>query len=191
MDNTNNNVGQTHDNNQVKHELTVKDVSNIIEESPNVVRNWMKELRPYIPLKKNKSGYNVFDDEALEVLKQIREMHRDRNYSIKQIEHYFSTGGEAYKPTPKKSMEEQLADELKEIKERLTQQEEDSKKRDEFNQALLDRLDKQQEYIDKRINQRDEELLKGIREIQERKQLEVAATKEEEKTNDSWWKFWK
>lgn len=56
-----------------------------------------------------------------------------------------------------------------------------------FNKELLDRLDKQsdyiqkqQEYIDKRINQRDKDLLEGIRELQEQKQL-AAAKEEEEK----------
>jgi len=46
--------------------LTVKEVAVIIEETPNIVRNWMKELKSYIPLQKNESGYNVFNQEALE-----------------------------------------------------------------------------------------------------------------------------
>ena len=52
--------------NQGEISLTVKEVATIIEETPNIIRNWMKELKSYIPLQKNESGYNVFNQEALE-----------------------------------------------------------------------------------------------------------------------------
>ncbi|MGG3450551.1 MerR family transcriptional regulator [Domibacillus aminovorans] len=72
---------------QVSGEFTIKEVANWLDESPNVIRNWVKELREYIPLKKNESGYNVFDHEALEKMKSIKMMHRQQNYSMKQIKH--------------------------------------------------------------------------------------------------------
>jgi len=56
-----------------------------------------------------------------------------------------------------------------------------------FNKELLDRLDKQQQYIDNRLNERDRDLIQGIRELQEQKQ--IAATKEEEGNKKPWWKF--
>lgn len=49
----------------------------------------------------------------------------------------------------------------------------------QFNKELLERLDKQQEYIDKRLERRDQELMQGIREMQEEKK-QLAATKEKE-----------
>ncbi|NJP39376.1 MerR family transcriptional regulator [Alkalicoccus luteus] len=160
--------------------LKVKDVSNLLQESPSVIRNWMRELKPYIPLKKDDNGYNLFDEEALAVMKQIKELHRDRNYSIKQIEHYFSTGGKDYIIVPDKSTEEILAEELRDIKERLKVQEEENKKRDEFTKQLLKRLDEQQEYIDKKLLERTEEPSKALEE----------GEKEEEKEKSPWWKFW-
>ena len=92
--------------NLIKTELTIKEVSNIIDETPHIIRNWLKELKDYIPVHKNEAGYNVFDDEALERIKLIKQLHRDQNYSIKQIQHYFATGGESYKPTPSKGTDE-------------------------------------------------------------------------------------
>lgn len=154
-------------------ELTVKEVANLIDETPNVVRNWMKELKPYIPLKKNESGYNVFDEQALEIMKQIKDLHRNRNFSIKQIEHYFATDGETYIIEPEKDLGEKLAEELNEIKSQLQQQQ-------EFNKLLIDRLDKQNDYIHNVLVQRDQKLLESIREMQEQKLLEIAATKEEQ-----------
>lgn len=44
--------------------MTVKEVALCLDESPNVIRNWMKELKTYIPLEKNESGYNIFDEKA-------------------------------------------------------------------------------------------------------------------------------
>lgn len=175
------------DNNNLNHELTVKQVANIIEETPNVVRNWIKELKMYIPIKKNASGYNVFDQEALEVMKEIKRMHRERNYSIKQIEHYFATGGKGYTPIPEKSVEDEFNETLQDIQNRLNTLQEDNKQQLEFNQALLKKLDDQQKYIENRLEERDELLLRGIRGLQETKSLEAAA-EEEKKT---WWKFWK
>jgi transposase-like protein len=40
--------------NQGETEFTVKEVANLLDESPNVIRNWMKELRDYILLTKMK-----------------------------------------------------------------------------------------------------------------------------------------
>ncbi|MFC5714410.1 MerR family transcriptional regulator [Thalassorhabdus alkalitolerans] len=167
-------------------ELTVKEVSNIIEETPNVIRNWMKELKPYIPLKKNASGYNVFDREALEKIKLIKQLHREQNYSIRQIEHYFATGGEAYKPTPEKGTDEILADDLKDIKKELSMLREEQHNQKDFNQELLKRLDHQQEYIDRRLEERHQKLDQFITEFREVKRLEAAASEEKK-----WWKFWK
>jgi DNA-binding transcriptional MerR regulator len=171
------------DKNQDNIELTVKEVANVIEESPNVVRNWMKDLRDYIPLKKNQSGYNVFDQEALERIKLIKQLHRDRNYSVKQIAHYLATDGEAYKPVPEKGVDELLADEIKGLKDQINELKEHSKRQEEFNRALIEKLDRQNQYIEDRIIKRDHQLLESIKELQEKKQLEAAATveKQEEK----------
>lgn len=170
-----NNLGEENqDNNHDEVLLTVKEVAVIIEESADVVRNWMKSLKNHIPLQKNESGYNVFNSEALERMKLIKELHRDRNYSMKQIEHYFNTDGKAFVPAPKQSADEILANELKLIHEELKLQK-------EFNKVLLQRLDQQQQYLDERLNDRDKRLMANIRELQEQKQIAAATEKAPEK----------
>lgn len=160
--------------------LTIKEVANIIDETPNIVRNWMKELRDYIPLQKNDSGYNVFDAEALDRMKFIKQMHRDQNYSIKQIEHYFATGGESYKPTPKKGADELLAEEFRKMREEMQELREYAKKQDEFNQALIARLTEQQQYIETKLEVRDQKLLASLKESME-VQKQIAASQEQQK----------
>ncbi|MBU8757585.1 MerR family transcriptional regulator [Priestia megaterium] len=123
-------------------EFTIKEAANIIGETPNVVRNWMKELRDYIPHKKDASnGYTKFDKAGMERLKEIRSLHREQNWSIKQIENYFATGGESFKPEPKKATGEVIADELKELKEEIKLLREHNEQQQQFNMALIKKLD--------------------------------------------------
>jgi DNA-binding transcriptional MerR regulator len=157
--------------NQGEPEFTVKEVANLLDESPNVIRNWMKELRDYIPLTKNESGYNVFSHEALEKMKSIKIMHRQQNYSVKQIKHYFATGGEAFQPLPEKGPDELLAEELREMREELQFLRENTQKQEEFNQALVKKLDEQQTYIEDKLEARDRQLMQALNETQEAKKL--------------------
>ncbi|WP_269758436.1 hypothetical protein [Thalassobacillus sp. C254] len=91
----------------------------------------------------------MFDLEALDIIKLIKKLHREQNDSIRQIEHYFATGGEAYKWTPEKGTDEILAEDLKKIKEELSLLREEQHNQKDFNQELLKRLGHQQEYIDR------------------------------------------
>ncbi|MGE7839088.1 hypothetical protein [Viridibacillus arvi] len=63
----------------------------------------------------------------------------------------------------------------------------------QFNQQLLDHLQKQQDYIKNSIEERDNKLTFALKESMEvRRQLAVAeAEKEKRKRKKSWWQFWK
>jgi DNA-binding transcriptional MerR regulator len=166
------------DNNKVEKRqiaLTVKEVSDVINENPNVVRNWMRELKDYIPLYKGENGYNLFNEEALDVIKKIKSLHRNQHYSINQIKTYFDNDEEIFKPV---NDQEVLKDDIKEIKEELRQQK-------EFNKTLIEKLDLQQRYIEQRLNERDQVLLHSIKEIQEQKRLTAVTEQEHEKKS-----FW-
>lgn len=52
---------------------------------------------------------------------------------------------------------------------------------EKFNQELLNKLQQQHEYIEKRLNERDSSLMTAIREIQEQKQLAAAQEPEKKK----------
>lgn len=167
----NENLSEYNINNNMDNTLlTVKEAANLIDETPNVVRNWMADLKQFIPLKKNEAGYNLFDEEAIEVLKEIKQLHRQQNYSIKQINHYFSTGGEAYHLIPEKKAEEILTEEMQEMRKQIEELQENSKKQAEFNEQLVKRLDKQQEYIKNSLEERDKNLLETMDEIKKSKQ---------------------
>lgn len=179
----NQNLGIDEDNKKLdKRLLTVKETANLLDETPNVVRNWMQELRTYIPLQKNEAGYNLFSPEAIEVMKQIKQLHRQQNYSIRQIQHYLATGGEAYQLIPEKKAEEILAEELQDMKKEIQELREYSIKQTEFNEKLAEKLNQQHEYIKSSLESRDQKLLETMNEMQESKK-EAIATEETDKAD--------
>ncbi|PPA68676.1 MerR family transcriptional regulator [Jeotgalibacillus proteolyticus] len=146
--------------------LTVKEAAQHIEESPGVVRNWMRELKTHIPTIIGENGYHYFDKIALERLRLIKQLNRVQNYSLKQIEYYLATGGEKTKPEPKQEISLLILDDLKEIKRQLDLQK-------DFNEVLIQQLKKQQLHMDSQqkfltemIEKRDEQLLMVIKEKQ-------------------------
>lgn len=157
--------------------LTVKEAAIHIEETPYVIRNWMRELKGHIPTTQGDNGYHYFDHKSIERLLLIKELKRDRGYSLKQIEFYLSTGEN---PKPEKPPEDQTLKELKLIRDQLQLQE-------EFNKALIQRLDSQQSYIEKSITlqsdikesitKRDQNLLESLRQSQQA-QLQAAVATE-------------
>lgn len=155
--------------------LTVKEVGEVIQEKSNIIRNWMREFKDYIPLEKATNGYNLFDEEALRVMREIKALHREQNYSIAQIKHYFDSGGEVFKPVDRNEM---IENELKKIREEFELQR-------QFNKRLLEKLDEQQKFIDQRLVERDHKLMEYIRDRQEETRKEIASGNENEKVEKS------
>ncbi|CAH0317872.1 hypothetical protein SRABI96_05313 [Peribacillus sp. Bi96] len=165
--------------------FTVKEVASFIDETPNVIRNWFKELRQYIPHVKNGNGYNVYKRDGIERFKEIQALHREQNWSMKQIEHYFATDGESFKPEPEKKAGEMIAEELKAMREELAVLREENQEiklylenQENFNKALVEQLQK----FERGSIERDDQLTKAIKEAKEQKKL-IAAANENPDTN--------
>ncbi|MBO1000848.1 MerR family transcriptional regulator [Bacillus sp. SD075] len=173
--------------------FTVKEVASFIDETPNVIRNWFKELRQYIPHEKSNkgNGYNIYKREGIERFKEIQALHREQNWSMKQIEHYFATGGESFKPEPEKKAGELIAEELKAMREEMAALREENKQ-------MKEQLDNQEtfnkEFVIPGIQQikgevssirgsieRDKELDESNRAAKEAKQLIAAANENPDK----------
>lgn len=130
-------------------------------------------------LKRGEKRSYLIHNSSIHVLERVREL-LEQGMQHKQVsdmlltEEPFHVEGDHNEPTTEEMI-------TKEQMQSFIEQQQ------QFNKELLDRLDRQQEYIDKRLNERDKDLMQGIREIQEQKQ--IAAAKEEENKR-SWWKFW-
>ncbi|MGN7393558.1 hypothetical protein [Peribacillus frigoritolerans] len=83
----------------------------------------------YIPHEKSEkgNGYNIYKRGGIERFKEIQALHREQNWSMKQIEQYFATGGESFKPEPEKKAGELIAEELKAIREEMAAPREENK----------------------------------------------------------------
>lgn len=170
------------DENLDKELLTIKEVASLMEESSNVIRNWIKELRAYIPLRKNEAGYNVFDDTAIEQIRLIKQLHRERNYSIKQIDHYLATGGEPFTKRITKENSDELFMELQYLKDEITELKKYAVQQEQFNKFLLEHLRTQQTFISTAMEQKKSTPIEtGI--VPE----DNVATSQEKK----WWEFWR
>lgn len=139
--------------------LTVAQVAKEIGESTNIVRNWLRDFRDYIPLDKSPGGYNLFNQESMNVITNIQKMSREQNLTTRQIEAILSGAG---RPTAREEPEKSLSPEIEEIKEMLREQR-------DFNRALLDRLDEQNRQFENFVKRRDEQVLLSLREIRESK----------------------
>lgn len=146
--------------------LTISQIANEIGESVHTCRNWFKDYRDYIPHVKDKNGYNLFTREGLEIFLKIKRMFRDQKLTARQIGAILA-GAEL--PTAA-AAESPKVDDLAEIKKMLAQQQ-------EFNHALIQRLDKQQQFIEHALQLRDQQLTETLRLMQDRKKRR-------------WWTFW-
>lgn len=159
--------------NQSDLSLTVKEAAQHVEESPHVIRNWMRELKNHIQTQKGENNYHYFNQEAIERLLLIKKLIREQGYSLKQVNYFLSTGEDPLIPEEIPEQNKVL-DDLQEIKEKL-------KKQEQFNQALLKKLEEQNQYINDSINRRDKQLLNAMNEMRQARQaqLEASAASEE------------
>ncbi|PFJ40206.1 hypothetical protein COJ00_27135 [Priestia megaterium] len=169
-----------------EREYIIKDISEILEEEPHTIRNWLKELEGYIPYTKKKNGYRIFKKDGLERFQLIKHLNRDQEYTLKEIALYLDTGGEAFKPVPEISADSILADEMRRMRERLDQLEERDKKRDEILMNLAQQLTKQNTYIEHTLQERNENLTAAMREMLEGKKLSAVSQHEEQPTKKGW-----
>ncbi|OXS74221.1 hypothetical protein [Domibacillus enclensis] len=117
-------------------------------------------------MKQGKNGYNYFDQPALERLILIRRLNREQGYSLKQIEYYLAIGEEKIRPEPMQGATEDIRGDLAVILERLDLQE-------QFNQALVTKLDEQQHYIKESLNRRDHLLLESLKASHQARKAEL------------------
>lgn len=155
--------------------LTVAQAAQELGESVHIVRNWLKDFRSYIPSEKSGNGYNLFTQDAIDVLRRIQKMFREQNLSTKQIEAILSG---ADRPTIKTDEQAAAAESFGAVKELLDEQR-------LFNSELLKRLDDQHQQFEKFVQRRDEQIMFVLRELQETREQRQLENKQK-----SWWKRW-
>ncbi|MDK8747717.1 DUF3967 domain-containing protein [Streptococcus agalactiae] len=139
---------------------------------------------------KNELGHRGFLHNDVIALKRLIEIKKHPDMTIKQacnavvtwIKETNVTDRDTDDITTSERHDERYNGLLNEFKEFKVQQE-------QFNKELINQLQKQQEYIQNSLLERDKNLMKAIRETQETQKLIAAA--EEEKRTKKWWKIWR
>lgn len=137
--------------------LTVSQIASEIGESPHVIRNWVKDFKAYLPLEKSAGGYNLFNQDCIDVMMSIKKMHREQNLTVRQIEAILSG---ADKPIFKNDETAVTLETFEGVKELLEEQR-------NFNAALLQQLQRQQDSFESFVQKRDEQIMYILGELRE------------------------
>ncbi len=136
---------------------------------------------------KNTVGHRIFYKKDIEVIKKIVDLKNagslTLNESVKTILESDIDDVSAVEPISNPDYAK-ILDEFATFKNEQQQ----------FNQQLIEQLQKQQDYIKNSIEERDKKLMFAIKESMEMRRQLVAAEeekKENEKKKKSWWHFWK
>ena len=139
---------------------------------------------------KNELGHRGFLHNDVIALKRLIEIKQHPDMTIKQacnavvawIQESGVTDHDTNDIATQDRHNERYNELLNEFKEFKTQQE-------QFNKELISQLQKQQEYIQNSLLERDKNLMQAIRETQETQKL-IAASEEEKRKKKKWWKVW-
>jgi hypothetical protein len=139
---------------------------------------------------KNKRNHRGYFDKDVVALRKLLEFNEQEDMTLERSAKAVMTWVQEQYVTVSVTSEEPAqngGERYNEMIERLKRLEEQGEQQREFNRQLLEELHKRDDYIRKRDEERDANLIHLIRETQETKKL-IAATEEKKK---HWWEFWK
>lgn len=168
-----------------------KEVSDILQISDSTLRKWCLSLE--------KNGYEfirgsnnsrAFIERDVLLLRRMKELVQNRGITVENASNLVIASTSDDERTTAVQGTNDLTvpfhhDEL--LKQLLERQE----RLENMNQQLLEKLDEQHRYIDKRMEERDRILMESLRQSQEERKviLQIAAAQEEEKKKSFWSKF--
>lgn len=137
---------------------------------------------------KGGSRVRKYEEHAVNVIRRIKHLYdegkdKDEIYNILVNEFPLVIDGEEEQSNSESVPSLATSDDIAEIKDSLKEQK-------EFNAELIKRLAQQQQYIGKRLEERDQLLMESINKSLET-QKQIAATREEEKKKGFWARLFK
>lgn len=141
---------------------------------PNAtIRRYIRNHGHHLKIKKRGKSY-LISDESLPIIKNIRELY-EQGKQLEDVEEALRKMNMPVTITMNDDERKMTVN----ANELLLQLQKDMNEQKKFNQLLLETLQKQQEYINTRLEERDQNLMKAINEILDSKK-QIAA-KEEKK----------
>lgn len=175
-----------------KKTYSLADIARMLGKPRTTLQAWRDQFKPYLPTVAGTKGRTLrYEQEALELFKLIANMKDAQEppeiieQMLKQNVDYIVVEESDEDDEITKPIIQTMYESMKEVslyfQEQKAMNMELLKRIDHLeqtNQMLLNKVDEQQKNIDGKINNRDQQLLEVIREIQETKKL-VASTQQE------------
>lgn len=162
---------------------TTKEISDHLEIGTSTLRKWCLALeeKGYI-FARTEGNKRLFIERDLLALKYFQKLVQGENFSLENaskviVSRYEKEASESGTPSVPSTVNDEKRS-LERSDELISFLMETVEKQEKFNMELLDRLDRQQTYIEERLNKRDELLMQSMRESQETKKLILAAQEE-------------
>ena len=160
------------------------DVADLLKVQESTLRKYCLLLQDHnYSFLKNENGYRVFFDDDIIVLRKFLSLKNESDMTLNDAaksvvawKNGNDVSGVVTEDMRYISRYNDLVDEFKKFQ----------KDQEDFNRQLLSQLEKQNDYINKRLEQRDQVLMLTLRETLDAKK-EIAAVEEKKK---KWWKFW-
>jgi hypothetical protein len=171
---------------------TTKEISTTLSIGDSTLRKWCIALeKNRFNFIRNDANKRLFVDHDLVILRHFQTLVQDNNMPLDNaamvVVDRFGKGafevGTGIVPHQKEEEQRDLMrsnEVLKELQEHIKRQNDFILQQEQFNKELISRLEKQQNYIEERLNERDRALVDTVREMQETRKL-IAATQEESK----------
>ncbi|MBO1582520.1 DUF3967 domain-containing protein [Bacillus sp. XF8] len=175
-----------------KKTYSLADIARMLGKPRTTLQAWRDQFKPYLPTVAGTKGRTLrYEQEALELFKLIANMKDAQEppelieQMLKQNVDYIVVEESDEDDEITKPIIQTMYESMKEVSIYFQEQKAMSmellKRIDQLeqtNQMLLNKIDEQQKNIDGKINNRDQQLLEVVREIQETKKL-VASTQQE------------
>jgi len=163
---------------------TAKETSDEFNISGSTLRKWCLSLEKHgYEFTRGEQNRRLFSEKDLESLKYFQELIQVKNMSLENAsiiissrfkESRSSTGTPSVRAESVQNNEDSPT--LEKLTEYIQQQE-------RFNQELLKRLDEQSEYINNRLDQRDNALMETMNKLHEQRKKEMKLLEERKKEN--------
>lgn len=167
-----------------------KEISLTLDIGDSTLRKWCIALENQgYQFIRNDQNKRVFVDSNIVVLRHFKELVQNHSMQLNNaamlVIDRFGKGtfsqGTGVVPVENNRDSDRSNDEIiTKLMNYIEQQEERFEQQEQFNRALLERLDEQQKYIEERLNKRDDMLVQSLREVQETKKLIAAAEEKRE-----------
>ncbi|AJQ62758.1 hypothetical protein BTT_64460 (plasmid) [Bacillus thuringiensis serovar morrisoni str. 4AA1] len=168
-----------------------KEISELLQIGDSTLRKWCIALenQKYIFIR-GRNNSRAFVDKDIIVLKRMKELVQEKSINLEVAAQILVAGMNPEERTMGVPEEERPGNYLQTINieaQKLEQILEQQKQQEDFNKALLKKLEEQHKYFEERMNEREKRaeerdnlLLQNIREMQETKKL-IAASEQKKK----------